>query len=295
MDRRRSLEILAYRHRSSERFYITGTVESWVMTSDTEPATIKYSIDGGNTYISVPCQNNAFEIDINPLSLSTMAQMFEAKEGSLAGKNNFGITSLDFSHAGKFNNVTNTWRSFASLSSLTSIVIPDLSQASLTDCGQMFSGCILLTSLDLTKLNTTKITASVTEHGLATLCFVAIDAEKSPNGGNLETVILPQFPNSAYAGSSPFGGQLKLKNVSFASWVPKNEGIKTKFYIQSAALTEASIQNILSAIDGEVVVPSALGGKNIGFSQSVMNIINGGYMLAEKKVLENSGWTFNII
>lgn len=195
--------------------------------------TIRYSLDGGNTYQGVTSDADAyFRIDL-PSAPTTLEKLFYPGDDD-ERRENFAIVYVNFSHVADSSHVTNMAWMCKNLNELASVNLNGLQGAKPTDIGQIFNSCEALTALDMSMLDTSHVTASVTNHGFATMLYGCTA---------LETVKLPQFPSTAYMGSSPFGMCSALTTISQCGTIATD-----KFHVNQSPLTRASALVIINAL-----------------------------------------------
>lgn len=201
--------------------------------TNTAHHTIYYSLDGGATYNGVESNANAyFRIDLED-SPTTLEKLFYPGDNN-ERSNNFAIVYVDFSHVADSSRITNMAWMCKNLNELNGVNLKGLQHAKPTDIGQIFNSCEALISLDMSILNTSRVSASVTNHGFATMLYGCTA---------LEMVKLPQFPSTAYIGSSPFGLCSALTTISQCGTIDTD-----KFHVNQSPLTRASALVLINAL-----------------------------------------------
>ena len=118
--------------------------------------TIRYSLDGGNTYQGVTSDADAyFRIDL-PSAPTTLEKLFYPGDDD-ERRENFAIVYVNFSHVADSSHITNMAWMCKNLNELASVNLNGLQGAKPTDIGQIFNSCEALTALDMSMLDTAGI------------------------------------------------------------------------------------------------------------------------------------------
>lgn len=147
-------------------YHIRGTV-----TSGTTSITLRIN----NTYVVVPCVNDAFDYE------------YQKPITSLSGfiQNNTTITSIDFSDADDLLEVVNISSAFAATTALTTINFSTCTLENVTNAVSAFNSALALTSVNLSNATFSKLTNGqnmFTTAGLTSLSLPEATFESLTNG-----------------------------------------------------------------------------------------------------------------